>query len=161
MKLFTIGVCGLAMITCFGCGETAPTQREKINSMENTTQPARTTDKPVVEKAIAGEANKTFSLSMPFEAVALTQGEQRSVLIGINRGEDFREEVLIEVSDLPTGVTLATTDPAIRQGSTDVTLEFKAASDAALGDFTVIVTGHTVSSGADFIKELKMTVAAK
>lgn len=117
--------------------------------------------KPVVEKPIPGEADKTFSLSVPFESVGLTQGEEKSVLIGINRGENFREEVTIEVSDLPTGVTLATTDPSITHGSTDATLKFKAASDAALGDFTVKVKGHTASSGADFTKELKMTVAKK
>jgi len=38
---------------------------------------------------------------------------------------------------------------------------FKAASDAALGEFMVKVKGHTASSGADFTKEFKMTVAEK
>jgi uncharacterized membrane protein len=175
MKMLTIGVCGLVMFTAFGCSETSPEGRKTTAAIENTAQPTRTVKKPAVEepiggdannnpavdKPIAGEADKTFSLSVPFESVALTQGEEKSVLIGINRGENFREEVAIEVTDLPTGVTLATADPSIEHGSTDATLNFKAASDAALGDFTVKLTGVTASSGADFTREFKMTVAEK
>jgi hypothetical protein len=189
MKILTIGMFALVMFTAFGCSETTPEGSKATASAEKTAQPTRTVNKPVfeepiagdadnkpaveepiggdedkkpvVEKPIAGEADTTFSLSVPFESVALTQGEEKSMLIGINRGENFREEVTIEVSDLPTGVTLVTTDPSITHGSTDATLKFKVASDAALGDFTVMVTGHTASSGADFTKEFKMTVAEK
>jgi uncharacterized membrane protein len=149
------------MFAAFGCNKSTPAGSKAKGSTEKPTQPLTTVNKPIVEKPIAGEADKTFSLSVPFESVGLKQGEEKSVLIGINRGENFREEVAIEVSDLPTGVSLATTDPSISHGSTDATLKFKAAGDAALGDFTVKVTGHTASSGADFTKEFKMTVAKK
>ena len=115
----------------------------------------------VAEKPIPGEADRTFSLTVPFEAVTLTQEGEQPVLIGINRGENFGEQVAIEVSGLPAGVTLETADPVIKPGSTDVTLTLKATADAALGDFTAKVTGHTASSGADFSKELKVTVAQK
>ncbi len=98
---------------------------------------------------------------MPFEAVTLTQGEEQTVLIGINRGQNFAEQVAIEVSGLPSGVTVETTDLAIEPGIRDVTLVLKAADDAALGDFTAELTGHTASSGADFSKEFKITVAEK
>ena len=37
----------------------------------------------------------------------------------------------------------------------------KAADDAALGDFTVKLTGHTATSGTDATNELKLTVAQK
>lgn len=161
MKILTIGVCALVMFAAFGCSDTTPEDRKTTASIENTTQPSMAVKKPVVEKPVAGEADSTFSLSVPFESVALTQGEEKSVLIGINRGENFREEVAIEVSDLPTGVTLTTPDPSIKHGSTDATLVFNAASDAALGDFTVTLTGVTASSGADFTKEFKMTVTEK
>jgi hypothetical protein len=189
MKTLAIGVCALVMFAAVGCNESTPERSKATASTEKSAQPVTTVNKPVVanpiaddadkkpvvekpiaddsdmkpvvEKPIAGEAEKTFSLSVPFESVALTQGDEKSVLIGINRGENFREEVAIEVSDLPTGVTLATTDPSISHGSTDATLKFKAAGDAALGDFTVKVTGRTASSGADFTKEFKMTVAKK
>ena len=161
MKTLAIGVYAFVMLAAFGCNNSTPENSKATASNEKPAQPVTTVKKPVVEKPIAGEADKTFSLSVPFESVALTQGEEKSMLIGINRGENFREEVAIEVTDLPTGVTLATADPSIEHGSTDATLKFKAASDAALGDFTVKVTGHTASSGADFTKEFKMTVAEK
>lgn len=83
------------------------------------------------------------------------------MLIGIDRGENFREQVAIKLSGLPEGVTLETNDAVIEHGATDATLMLKAAGDAALGDFTVKVTGHTASSGADFTNDFKMTVAQK
>ncbi len=49
----------------------------------------------------------------------------------------------------------------MEHGSPDATLMFKAASDAALGDFMIKVIGHTASSDADFVKEFEMTVAEK
>ena len=116
-----------------------------------------TVKKPVVEEP-AGEADRTFSLSVPFESVALTRGAEKSMLIGINRGENFREDVTIKVSNLPQGVTLETVDPVIESSETDATLMLKAAADAALGDFTFEVKGHTASSRADFSKEVKVTV---
>lgn len=171
MKTLAIGVCAIVVSAAFGCNKSSPEVSKTTASTGNPTQPVTTVKKPVVEKSavekpraegpIAGEADRTFSLSVPFESVALTQGEENSVLIGINRGENFREEVAIEVSGLPVGVTLETTDPSITHGSTDATLKFKASSDAALGDFTAKLTGRTASSGADFTKDFKMTVAKK
>ena len=155
MKTLAIGVCAFVIFAAVGCSKSTPEGSQATPSTEKPAQPV--SDK----KPVAGEADKTFSLSVPFESVALKQGEEKSVLIGINRGEDFREEVALKVSGLPKGVTLETAAPVITQGSTDATLTFKAASDAALGDFTVKVTGHTASSGADFTKEFKMTVAER
>jgi uncharacterized membrane protein len=159
MKTFSFGVCVLALIAAVGCNP-SPVKGPGPTATDTGEQPAEPLA-TVVEKPIAGEAESTFSLSVPFKTVALTQGEEESVLIGINRGENFREQVAIDVSGLPMGVTVVTPDPVITLGSTGVTLMLKAASDAALGDFTVKVTGHTTSSGADFSKEFKITVAQK
>jgi len=171
MKTLAIGVCAFVMFAAFGCNKSTPDSSQANALAKKSSQPVTTVKKPVVEKPtvekplaeepIAGEADRTFSLSVPFESVALTQGEENSVLIGINRGENFREEVAIEVSGLPEGVTLETKAPSIEHGSTDATLKFKASSDAALGDFTAKLTGRTASSGADFTKNFKMTVAKK
>lgn len=141
---------------CTGSSSDGP-QAGTPPTSDQSSDPVRVT----ANKPVAGEADKTFSLSMPFESVTLTQGEEKSMLIGINRGENFREEVEIEVSDLPQGVTLETAKPVIKQGDTDAELMLKAGPDAALGDFTFTVKGHTTSSGADFSKEVKLTVAQK
>jgi hypothetical protein len=156
-KLLSVGLSVLMLAVAVGCSESssdgpqaiAPTKREQPN------EPV----KVVAKKPIAGEADNTFSLSVPFESVTLAQGEEKSMLIGINRGEDFREEVTIKVSGLPQGVTLETAKPVIKQGDTEAALMLKAAPDAAVGDFTIKVTGQTASSGADFSKEVKLTVA--
>jgi uncharacterized membrane protein len=124
-------------------------------------QPAAKPAPTVVEKPILGEAEHTFSLSVPFESVDLAHGEQRSVRIGINRGDNFGEEVEIQVSGLPMGVTMETDEPVITQGNTGVEIMLKADDDAALGHFTVKVTGHTASSGEDYSKEFKVTVSQK
>ncbi len=154
VSLFVVTL--VALVGCSANSEKTP-KAFATAAKEQPAEPVKT----VVNKPIVGEADETFSLSVPSESVALTQGEEQSVLIGINRGENFREEVAIDVSGLPEGVTLATADPVIKHGSTDATLMFKAAGDAALGDFTVKLTGRTTSSGADFTKEFKMTVAQK
>jgi hypothetical protein len=157
MKTFVIGLLLLTLAVAVGCTESSSDGPQAVAPRESEQQ--KEPVKVVAKKPIAGEADKTFSLSIPFESVTLTQGEQKSMLIGINRGENFREEVKIEVTDLPQGVTLETAKPVIKQGDTDAALMLKASPDAALGDFTIKVTGQTASSGADFSKEVKLTVA--
>lgn len=131
------------------------------DSVGPTATSTRTPTKPVVttaNKPIAGEADNTFSLSVPFQAITLKQGEEMAVVIGINRGANFGEEVALKVAGFPEGVTLDPTDPVIKPGSTVANLVLKAERDAALGDFTVKVTGQTASSGADSSNEFKITV---
>lgn len=159
MKTILVGLLMLAPFAAVGCGESA---QKSPNATANAQDAPEQQSNPVTTVAkvpILGETDNTFSLSVPFESVALAQGEEKTVLIGINKGENFREQVAIKVTELPMGVTLDTTDPVIKQGSTEVTLMLKAASDAALGDFTFKLTGHTASSGADFSKEIKLTVS--
>jgi uncharacterized membrane protein len=160
MKTFYAGLLLLTLVVSVGGCSASSSDGPEAVAPPTQEQPSE----PVVvvaNKPVAGEADKTFSLSMPFESVELTQGEEKSMLVGINRGENFREEVAIEVSDLPQGVTLETENPVIKEGDTDAALMLKAAPDAALGDFTFKVTGHTKSSGADFTEEVNLTVAQK
>ncbi|MDX1948627.1 MAG: hypothetical protein SFU86_24785 [Pirellulaceae bacterium] len=159
MKTLVAGLVCLTLAVAVGCTESSSDRPQAVAPAAGV-QPNEPV-KVVAKKPIAGEADKTFSLSVPFESVRLTQGEGKSMLIGINRGENFREEVSIKVSGLPQGVTLETADPVIKQGDMDAGLMLKAAPDAALGDFTIKVTGHTASSGADFSKEVKLIVAQK
>lgn len=155
MKKFVTSLCVLTLVTATSCSRTTREGQDaaKPASAESVQR--------VAKKPVAGEAEHTFSLSVPFVAVDLAQGEEQSIRIGINRGENFGEQVEIKVSDLPMGVTVETKEPVITQGSTGVELTLKAADDAALGDFTAKVTGHTTSSGADFSKEIKLTVSQR
>jgi hypothetical protein len=171
MKTLSAGLLTFTLLAAVGCSHSAPetatapapTARvEQPKSVSPTAhvvpaQPVAT----VAKKPIAGEAEGTFSLSVPFESVTLKQGENKSVVIGINRGANFGEQVGIKVSGLPAGVSLESAEPVIEHGSTSETLTLKAASDAALGDFTVKVTGQTASSSADFAKEFKINVVQR
>lgn len=159
MKKFSSVLYVVTLFVATGCGGTTPDNEEMV--APSTVQSSEEVVQTVAKKPIAGEAEHTFSLSIPFEPVTLAQGEEKAVQIGINRGENFGEEVEIEVSGLPQGVTMETKEPVITKSSTGVTLQLNAAADAALGDFTAKVTGHTASSGADFTSEIKVVVTQK
>lgn len=155
MKTSFIASFVLVAVALSGCGESA-TQGPDVTTAASSPKPEKVV---VMKPTIPSEAEHTFSLSVPFKTVALTQGEDKEVRIGINRGENFGEEVAIKVSELPAGVTVQPSDAVIPHGSTGVPLTFRAAKDAALGNFSVQVKGHTQSSSADFKQVLEITVA--
>lgn len=107
-------------------------------------------------KETMGQTDDTFSLTLP--SLALNQGETKTVSVGIKRGDNFSEDVALKLSGLPTGVTFTPATPAISRDITDMELVVSAANDAALGDFTVKVTGHP-TKGADAVTEMKISVA--
>ena len=110
------------------------------------------------EKERMGQTEDTFSLSLP--SVSINQGGTAVTTAEISRGKNFSEDVTLELDGLPTGVTFAPEAPVINRGDTDTELTFYASDDAALGDFTVKVSGHP-TKGADAMTELKMVVAIK
>jgi hypothetical protein len=55
-------------------------------------------------------------------------------------------------------VTTDPASPAIKHGDKEASVTFNTAGDAALGDFTVKVTGHP-TKGADAVSELKISIA--
>jgi len=116
---------------------------------------------PGARKSFYGQADNTFNLSvpssLPLGATTLKQGQTAMVSIGINRGKDFDQDVTLKCEGLPTGVTVDPASPEIKRGETAVKLTLKAVDNAALGDFTVKVTGHP-TSGADATNEFKLTV---
>lgn len=102
----------------------------------------------------------TFTLSVPFLSPSLKQGEAKAVAISIKRDKAFDKDVTLAFADLPAGVTVDPATPAIKNGDTETKITLKAADDAALGTFTVKMTGHP-TAGADATQEFKFTVAKK
>ncbi len=102
----------------------------------------------------------TFTLSVPTFSTKVKQGESKEVTIGIRRGKNFDEDVALKIDDLPKGVTVEPAEAVIKHGDKDVKLTFKVADDAALGDFTVKLTGHP-EKGGDATNEVKLTVQKK
>jgi uncharacterized membrane protein len=107
-----------------------------------------------------GQADDTFSLSVPTLATHIKQGESKVVDIGITRGKNFDQDVTLKLDGLPKGVTVDTAAPAIKHGEKDVKITLKAADDAALGDHSIKVTGHP-AKGADAANEFKVTIEKK
>lgn len=107
-----------------------------------------------------GQADDTFNLSVPFLATSLQQGEQMEATIGIKRAQNFEQDVVLELTELPTGVTARPAKPVIRHGDTDAKITFQAEDEAPLGEFKVKVTGHP-TNGSDAQIEFKLTIAAK
>jgi len=140
-----IAVCGCNKSTTGGPGA------DKDNKNKTTTDKIKDT---------ARQAEDTFTLSLPTLSTSLKQGESKDATIGITRGKNFDEDVSLKFEDVPKGVTIEPAAPSIKHGDKDVKVTVKAADDAALGDFTVKVTGHP-SKGADASGELKLTVKKK
>lgn len=112
-------------------------------------------ESPPATKSIVGQAEDTFSLSVP--STDINQGESKTVAIKISRGTNFSAGVTLSLVDLPPGVTLDPASPAIKPGDSESTFNLKAAADAAIGDFTISVVGHP-SKGADAVSEAKLSV---
>jgi uncharacterized membrane protein len=115
---------------------------------------------PNAKKPVVGQANDTFTLSVPTLSTTLKQGDTKTVAISINRGKNLDEDVTLKFADVPTGLTIEPASPTIKRGDTEAKLTLKAADNAALGDFTIKVTGHP-TNGADASNEFKVTVAKK
>jgi uncharacterized membrane protein len=112
---------------------------------------------PNAKKPVVGQANNTFTLSVPTLSTTLKQGETKTIAISINRGKNFDEDVTVKFADVPKGLTIEPASPTIQHGDTEAKLTLKAADNAALGDFTIKVTGHP-TKGGDASNELKLTV---
>lgn len=144
--------------TTTGTNTTATTPPTTTTPNSNTT--AATGDRNTnvtTNKPIVGEAENTFTLSVPTLSTTVKQGESKTVKISIDRGKNFDEDVTLEFSGLPQGITLEPERPMIKHGEKEDTITVHAANDAALGDFTVKVMGHP-TQGADATNELKLTV---
>ncbi len=102
-------------------------------------------------------AKDTFHLSVPFLSTSVNQGDTKEVTIGIKRDKKFNQEITLAFAGLPTGVTVEPASPVIKHGDTEAKVMFKGTADAAVGDFTVKVTGHP-TKGADASHDLKVTV---
>jgi len=93
-------------------------------------------------------------------STSLKQNESKVVSIGISRDKTFDKNVSLAFGELPPGVTIDPASPTIKHGETEATVTMNATSDAALGEFTIKVTGHP-DSGLDASRDLKLSVVAK
>lgn len=140
------------LVFAIGCNEGTPGgpgANRPANPPSNTTT---TANRPTYS-----ESDKTFTISVPVLSTTVQQGDTRDVTIGLSRGRNFDEDVTIELSGMPQGVTAEPARMVIKHSDKDVTVKMHAAADAALGDFTIHIVGHP-QQGPDATNEVKMTV---
>lgn len=156
MKSLHVGLVALALVALNGCTQGTP-GGPGVSSMPSTPGTPTTT---TAQKPVIGDAEETFSLSVPVLSTNLKQGETKAATISLSRGKNFDEDVTLKFADVPKGVTIDPADPVIKHGDAKVNITFQAADAAALGDFTIKVTGHP-TKGADAKTEFKLNVAEK
>ncbi|WP_040591641.1 COG1470 family protein [Schlesneria paludicola] len=152
---------GLALLAASGCMQ--GTSGGPGAQTPPASQP-HSANKPVItesEKPALSQPRDTFSLRLPILSTSLKQGESKSVTISIQRGTDFDQDVTLNFSNMPSGVTLSPAAPMITKEEKETKVSVLAAEDAALGDFTVNVSGHSSKGGPDATNELKLSVSAK
>jgi hypothetical protein len=164
-----IGVCLLIMAFAVGAGCNNDKTPGGPGVKPATDKPAAdkpAADRPVADKPadkgkpLVGEADNTFTLSTPTLATSITQGENKNVTIGINRGTNFQEDVTLKFDGMPKGVTVDPANPKIAKSDTEAKVTLKAANDAAVGDFKVKVIG-TPTKGAEGSSDMSVTVKKK
>lgn len=151
---------GLALLALSGCMQGTP-GGPGVQSNPSTQHSA---NKPVItesDKPMLSQPRDTFSLRLPILSTSLKQGESKSVTISIQRGTDFDQDVTLNFTNMPTGVTLSPASPTIMKDEKETKISVMASDDAAVGDFTVNVSGHSSKGGPDATNELKLNVAAK
>lgn len=123
-----------------------------------TGHPAKGSDAQV-EFKMSVTPKDSFTLSVS-EVSPLKQGTSQDLSIGILRDKTFDQDVALNFSDLPQGVTLEPSAPVIKKGETETKVTLKGSDDAALGDFHVKVTGHP-TKGIDVAKDVQFIVVKK
>lgn len=123
-----------------------------------TGHPAKGSDAQV-EFKMSVTPKDSFTLSVS-EVSPLKQGTSQDLSIGILRDKTFDQDVALNFSDLPQGVTLEPSAPVIKKGETETKVTLKGSDNAAPGDFHVKVTGHP-TRGIDVAKDIQFIVVKK
>jgi hypothetical protein len=107
-----------------------------------------------------GQSENTFNLSVPMLSSKLQQGSELPATIGIKRAKNFDDDVSLQFSDIPKGVTIEPASPVITRGSADAPFVIKANDEAVVGEYQIKVVGKP-SKGGDAEIVFKLSVAAK
>ena len=146
MKRFSASYAFLTLVALAGCTDGTPGG------------PGVNVDKS--EKAVIGQTDDTFNLSVPMLSSTVQQGGKTEATLGIKRAKNFDQDVTLKFAELPDGVTLDPANPMIKHGDAETKITFSATDAALAGDYKIKVTGHP-TKGGDANVEFKLSVADK
>lgn len=159
MKTLLGSFAAAALALTIGCTQSNP-GGPGVTSTPNSSSSTTTTTTTAAHKPLIGEADDTFKMNTPMLSTRVKQGESATAKISLSRGKNFDEDVALKFTDVPKGVTLTPVTPMIAKSEKEATIDVQAASDAAIGEFTVKVAGHP-EKGPDATSELKLTILEK
>jgi uncharacterized membrane protein len=115
-------------------------------------------DSPKGGSTLKGEG---FKIAVPTFDTKIKQGEVQSVIISLERGESFKQDVTLEIKlSKGEGITFDPAKIVVKAGDKpDVQIKITAAKDAALGENIVSVTG-TPTTGEPTSVEFNVKVTA-
>jgi hypothetical protein len=132
--LLALSMMGLAAL--MGCNESPPGGPGATQNTSRTAKSGLTTPE------------ETFRLQAPATSTSIKQGEMKTVTLKMSRGKNFDQDVNLEFTDAPRGVTISPASRAFKASATELQVTIEAAKDAAIGKHAVMVTGKPVTSGA-------------
>jgi hypothetical protein len=146
MKMVTIGKKTLSLLVLV-CIEAVPLACLNIN---------KSPDSPSGGGMSGGEG---FKIVTPVLDTKIKQGETASVTISLNRGEQFKRDVTLEIK-ASKGISVEPTKALVRGNEkADVALRITAAKDANLGEYKIFVKG-TPETGEATSTEITVKVVS-
>ena len=104
-------------------------------------------------------SDEGFKITKPIFETKVKQGETQSVSISVNRGDQFKRDVTLEIK-ASEGITVEPSQITIRANEKpDVSFRVTAAKDAAIGEYKVFVKG-TPETGEATSMEITVQVVA-
>ena len=107
--------------------------------------------RPLLHLVEVGVSEKPpFSLTAKLEPPDVLKGGNANVVITVNRGEGFAEEIALAPADLPPNVTFDVKGLKIDKGKNDVKTVLKVAPAAVVGEYFVAFTGKAKHNNRDY-----------
>lgn len=102
----------------------------------------------------------TFVLTCPSGEVDITQGETQTIEIGIERGDDFKQNVKVSLMAPIEGMSLEPADATFSGDNYEMEVKLVAAADAPLGVTSVTLIGKP-DSGESVNAGIKVKINEK
>jgi hypothetical protein len=153
MKTLYASLLALSLAALVGCTGSSTDNTSKVGGPGAT----GSTDRG---GSILGPKENTFELDPPNLEKSITQGTSEPIVIGIDRGKNFDQDVALSFDNVPKGVSIDPAAPTIKKGDKNATINVKAAADAAVGHHEIKVVGKP-GSGASASNTFKIEVKAK
>ena len=102
-----------------------------------------------------------FRILLPQSQLTLKQGAIQSVDVTVVRGDQFKQDIKLDLKSGPQGITVDPKNYVIKASDRpESQVRVSAAKDAALGEYRVTITGTPASNGQPTMTHLRVDVIA-